>query len=148
MRPSAYLREQLALAERAARALAGSCARLAGREPPGEEPGEDELVEWEALTARYARLVDLLTQRVFRAIDADELVDEGSLIDRLNRAEQRGLIDSAERWRELRLLRNQIAHDYVLESLERLFAEVRAAAPETIAALERVRDYLEQRLSH
>jgi len=36
-----------------------------------------------------------LTQKLFRAIDALELTDEGSLIDRFNRMEKRGLVKGA-----------------------------------------------------
>ena len=85
----------------------------------------------EALTSRFARLNDFLLQRVFRTLDQIELADEAAL-DRLQRAEARGLISSAERWRELRLLRNAIAHDYLIESADRVLRESLTAAPELI----------------
>lgn len=53
--------------------------------------------------------------------------------------EKRGVIPSTERWRELRDLRNAIAHDYVLESVDRVLADALTAAPEllaTVAALD------------
>lgn len=78
----------------------------------------------EALTARFARLVDNLTQKLFRAIDAIELIDEGSLLDRFNRMEKRGIVPSVEQLIEIRQLRNQIAHDYALEDLIPLYQSV------------------------
>ena len=78
----------------------------------------------EALTARFARLNDTLTQKLFRAIDALELTDEGSLIDRFNRMEKRGIVISANELIEMRKLRNQIAHEYVIEDLMPLYGNV------------------------
>ena len=82
-------------------------------------------------------------QRVFRTLDQIELADEGSVLDRLQRAEARGLITTAERWRELRLLRNAIAHDYLIESADRVLTEALAAAPELTDAVQRVVRYVE-----
>ncbi len=76
----------------------------------------------EALTARFARLTDILTQKVLRAVDALELVDEGSLLDRFNRVEKRG-IARAEELVRMRQLRNRIAHDYALSDLIQLHQE-------------------------
>ena len=95
----------------------------------------------EALTSRFARLNDFLLQRVFRTLDQIELADEAAL-DRLQRAEARGLISSAERWRELRLLRNAIAHDYLIESVDRVLRESLIAAPELIETAECVGRYV------
>jgi len=96
----------------------------------------------EALTSRFARLNDFLLQRVFRTLDQIELADEGTALDRLQRAEARGLISSAERWRELRLLRNAIAHDYLIESADRVLRESLTAAPELIETAECIGRYV------
>ena len=79
---------------------------------------------------RFARRNDFLLQRVFRTLDQIELADEAAL-DRLQRAEARGLISSAERWRELRLLRNAIAHDYLIESADRVNSRIADRSPRT-----------------
>ena len=96
----------------------------------------------ETLAFRFARRNDFLLQRVFRTLDQIELADEGTALDRLQRAEARGLISSAERWRELRLLRNAIAHDYLIESADRVLRESLAAAPELTETAERVGSYV------
>jgi uncharacterized protein YutE (UPF0331/DUF86 family) len=70
------------------------------------------------------------------------LADDGTALDRLQRAEKRGLISSAERWRELRLLRNAIAHDYLIESADSVLRESLAAAPELIETAQRVGHYV------
>jgi hypothetical protein len=66
----------------------------------------------EAFAARFARLSDIFTQKFLRIIDELELVFDGSNIDRLNRAEKRGLIDSTETFMSIRELRNDISHEY------------------------------------
>ena len=66
----------------------------------------------EAFAARFAKLSDIFTQKFLRIIDELELVFDGSNIDRLNRAEKRGLIDSTETFMSIRELRNDISHEY------------------------------------
>ncbi len=84
----------------------------------------------EALTSRFARLSDLLLQKLFRAIDRVEFEEGGTLLDALNRAEKRGIIDSVESVRELRELRNTIAHEYAVSNLTQLFQDVLESAPQ------------------
>jgi len=95
-----------------------------------------------ALTARFARLNDFLVQRVLRTLDQIELMDEGTPLDRLQRAEARGLITTVDRWRELRLLRHAIAHDNLIESADRVLAESLVAAPELLETVSRILRYV------
>lgn len=137
------LREQLALMQAAAQVLEESRERVAvlGNRLGGAlTVGERESCE--ALTARFARLNDFLVQRLFRTLDQIELLDEGTPLDRLHRAEARGLIASVDRWRELRLLRNAIAHDYLIESADRVLAESLTAAPELLDTASRILRYV------
>ena len=69
------------------------------------------------MTSRFARLSDIIIQKLLRGLDRYELEPSGSTIDVINRAERRGLIDSAGCWRDLRELRNEIAHEYVADGL-------------------------------
>ena len=96
----------------------------------------------EALTSRFARLCDLITQRLFRTLDQVELADEGTVLDRLMRAEKRGIIESANEWRELRELRNDIAHDYLIEFSDRVLAEAHRRAPVLLAAVQKITEYV------
>lgn len=138
------LREQLTLLQAAAQVLEesrGRVASLANR--LGGELTVGERESCEALTSRFARLDDFLVQRVFRTLDQIELIDEGTPLDRLQRAEARGLISSAERWRELRMLRNAIALDYLIESADRVLGESLAAAPELLDTTDRILRYVD-----
>lgn len=96
---------------------------------------EDYLIEFEALTGRFARWVDMLIHKFFRAIDTVELVDTGTLIDVINRAEKRGLIDSAMEMRSLKDLRNDIAHEYLTEKLTLLQTEVYQSVPKLLSMI-------------
>lgn len=105
-----------------------------------QELKPEQLEVWEALGARFARMADMSVQKLFRAVDAMELVDEGSMIDRLNRMEKRGVIAKTEEWVEIRQIRNQIAHDYVLKDLLSLYHSVYRQCPllfQTMANLEK-----------
>lgn len=130
----------------AAQVLEESRSRVAAL---GDRLGEDlsvgERESCEALTARFARLNDFLVQRVLRTLDQIELMDEGTPLDRLQRAEARGLIVSVDRWRELRLLRNAIAHDYLIERADRVLAESLAAAPELLDTASRILRYVNEK---
>jgi len=83
-----------------------------------------ELTEFEALTARFSRLSDLLIQKVFRSLDEFELLEPGSIRDRINRSEKRGITSNSDDLIRIRTLRNEIAHEYLPEILRDLFSEV------------------------
>lgn len=137
------LRAQLALMQAAAEVLEESRSRVAAIEHRlGGELTVGERESCEALTSRFARLNDFLMQRVFRTLGQIELLDAGTPLDRLQRAEARQLIPSADRWRELRMLRNAIAHDYLIESADRVLLDALASAPELMEATRRVLDYV------
>lgn len=105
---------------------------------------EDHLIEFEALTGRFSRLVDLLINKFFRALDAVELIDGGTLIDTINRAEKRELIDSALELRALKDLRNEIAHEYLAEKLTMLHEEVYQSVPKLLAMVMHSIEYAQQ----
>ena len=81
----------------------------------------DELDRFESLTSRFARLSDLLIQTIFRLIDKIDLELEGTTRDRINRAERKELIKSADDFIKIRILRNEIAHEYVPDDIQKLF---------------------------
>lgn len=103
-----------------------------------------ELESLEALTARFSRLSDFLIQKIFRLIDTLELVDEGTLIDRINRAEKRDLITTAKQFTELRLLRNTIVHEYEPDEYTRIFKDVLQLTPILLDSAERVQHYCQK----
>ena len=99
----------------------------------------------ENLTSRYARTIDLIISKVFRSIDAVELEDSGTVIDIVNRAEKRGLIESAYKIRELKDLRNEIAHEYEMDDLQNTFARTRDKVPLIMDIALKISDYCTQK---
>jgi uncharacterized protein YutE (UPF0331/DUF86 family) len=105
---------------------------------------EDEFDDFENLASRFARMLDVILNKVFRSIDAIELEDGGTLLDVVNRAEKRGIVDSAERVRDLKDLRNDIVHEYETDDLRSLFQQTLDATPPLFAIAEKVERYCER----
>ncbi|MBC7720981.1 MAG: hypothetical protein H7068_03105, partial [Pedobacter sp.] len=80
-----------------------------------------ELEKWEAFTARYARLSDIITQKVMNTILLVETGSTGSLLDKANFTEKLGWVIKAEDFRQLRFLRNYIAHEYLKQNTNEIF---------------------------
>ncbi|MGO8693162.1 MAG: hypothetical protein ACLQMF_05755 [Rectinemataceae bacterium] len=109
-----------------------------------EAYADDEFDAFENLTSRYSRAVDLIVNKTLRSIDAVEFLDTGSVIDTANRAEKRGIIDSVGRLRDLKDLRNEIAHEYETEDLRGLFGAVLSAVPQIFETVDRIATYCER----
>ncbi len=102
---------------------------------------EDDLEKIEAYTGRFARVVDLLTNKVLRALFAHELERAETVLDRFNLAEKRGFVASAGELRTLKEHRNIIAHDYAGTKMESIFAFCRTTQDQLDAICNRVADY-------
>ena len=92
---------------------------------PGEDYSEADLEKMEAFTARFARLLDIYTQKILKTTDILEGYGDGTLRDVLGRCEKAGIIDDAIAVLKWRILRNEIAHDYIPSEQRRIFFEVR-----------------------
>jgi uncharacterized protein YutE (UPF0331/DUF86 family) len=121
----------------------GICAAIGIK----KEYAPEEYDAFETLTSRYARAIDLIIRKVLRSIDLVEFEEPGTLIDTVNRAEKRSLIDSAADLRLLADLRNEIAHDYIKAELVHAFARTLQFAPRVIALADRIRSYTGKNLT-
>lgn len=110
--------------------------------PPFENLKPEDCDQLEALAGRFARLVDLFLQKLMRALDRFELEETGSLLDTANRAVKRGLVGDVEILRELKDLRNEVAHEYLVDDLEALYEEIYKATPILFMILDRLEAYL------
>jgi 2-oxo-4-hydroxy-4-carboxy--5-ureidoimidazoline (OHCU) decarboxylase len=105
----ALLQEEMARPQAAADYLAYSmtrCQDLIGR----HELSMEEMERLESLTSRFARLADLLIQRIFRLIDDIELTGASTVLDRIYRTEKRGF-GAASDIIKICELRNIIAYE-------------------------------------
>ncbi len=100
-----------------------------------------QLREFEALTARFARLSDLLLQKVLRYIGTVEANDAGTIIDIMNRAEKQAIAESASDLSEIRELRNEIAQEYATRDIEEVAIDVLRWAPTLLAITDRAIQY-------
>jgi hypothetical protein len=137
------LKEELELMEKGADILDYSYQRC---EKIGVKDGYDydELERFEALTSRFARLSDILIQKVFRLIDKIDLESEGTVRDRINRAEKKELIETADDFVKIRIVRNQIAHEYIPEEIYEIFKKVLKYTPKLLDSVNRVKNYTEK----
>ena len=131
----------------ARRHLDFSAARVTGLPDDLRGISEAELESAEAFTSRFARVVDLLINKVLRNLDRVELKPHGTLLDVVNGAEQRGLVESAGALRELKAVRNEVAHDYAASRLPEIFAYCRSRKAGLDAMCVRTEAYLEFRSS-
>ncbi|MDQ1354415.1 MAG: hypothetical protein QG657_4724 [Acidobacteriota bacterium] len=134
------LREELQLLDKAAEILKysyGVCGKIGIK----EEYSFEELDKFESFTGRFARLSDLLIQKIFRLIDDIELESSGTIRDRINRAEKKELIESADVFIEIRVVRNQVAHEYIQDEIQEQFEKVLEYAPHLLDSVKRVKKY-------
>jgi uncharacterized protein YutE (UPF0331/DUF86 family) len=106
-----------------------------------EAASPDELESVEAFTSRFARTVDLLVNKLLRCLDRVELLSPGTLLDTVNRAEQRGFVERAALLREMKDVRNIIARDYAGAQLAEVLRYCRDHKPVLDAICERVEAY-------
>jgi oligoribonuclease NrnB/cAMP/cGMP phosphodiesterase (DHH superfamily) len=95
----------------------------------------------EALTSRFARVSDILIQKVYRSIDKVELEEGGSLLDILNRSHKRNLFESIDTIREIRELRNEIAHDYSSSHISERLSDILTKTPALIDFTKKANQY-------
>ncbi len=85
---------------------------------------EPELEAFETLCNRFGRAVDMIIMKVLRNIDFVEFEETGTLLDVVNRAEKRGLVENVDLLRAMKDLRNELVHEYLEEDYMKKFEEV------------------------
>jgi len=102
---------------------------------------DDDRETFEALTSRYGRALDFLTQKLLRTIDRIELSDDGSVLDRINRFKKRNILRDEVNYASLKDLRNQIVHEYIIDETDRVVIEVLQFAPLLEEMLAKAKEY-------
>lgn len=75
---------------------------------------QEHLLLIELLTSRFAKLQDLIGQKIFDEflILKSEKIDGLTMIDKLHKLERIGVIPDTQIWQEMRYARNHISHEY------------------------------------
>lgn len=104
---------------------------------------DDELETLESLTARFARLSDIIIKKIFRIIEKIDLDSPSTIRDSILLAEKKGLIKSADIFIRIRELRNLTAHDYEEneEALLPHFKEIIYLTPYLFDSFDRIKTY-------
>jgi uncharacterized protein YutE (UPF0331/DUF86 family) len=108
---------------------------------PKEKYSLEEFDKLENLSSRYARTTDLLVSKVLRSIDIVESEDIGTIIDIMNRAEKRGIVESAELLHTIKDLRNNIVHEYKISEITLFFADVIKYSPVLLEIIKKTNEY-------
>lgn len=107
---------------------------------------DDELVEVEAYTARFARLADVFLHISLKLIDKVDIENEGTVRDRLNRADKKRIIETLDGQIEIRKLRNKLAHEYITLSTSAFLESANILTPVLIKdvanAIQHLQNYL------
>jgi len=107
----------------------------------------EELESFEALTSRFARLADILTQKVFKSIFFLLQETPSSFVDKVNLAEKLSMIKSADRLLNIREMRNEIVHEYRLDEIELIFSDVLDYTPVLLKTIKTVEEYAREKFS-
>ena len=96
---------------------------------------------FEALTSRFARTSDILTQKVFKTLFILLQENTKTIIDAANFLEKLEIVEKADDLLNIREIRNQIAHEYVESDLRDLFLDVLRYVPELKKIINNVKAY-------
>ena len=102
---------------------------------------DDKLETIEALTSRFARAADILTQRVGKSIVALTREEAPTVIDRVHLLEKIDVIESAETLITIRDIRNEIEHEYTEEGIQKIFEKCMPLVPRLLAMVDSVARY-------
>ena len=70
-----------------------------------------------------------------------DLDTPGTVRDRINRAEKKEIIENAEQFAMIRLLRNDIAHEYMPDEIAKIFEKVIILTPVLLDTVNRITEY-------
>jgi hypothetical protein len=107
-----------------------------------DEYSYEELDKFESLTSRFARISDILTQKILKSIFLLLREDAKTFIDRINKAEKLEIIASADELKTIRDLRNEIAHEYCIDNISEIFENVLNCSGGLLKIIDSVKRYI------
>lgn len=106
-----------------------------------------EQESFEALTSRFARTSDILTKKLLKTLFFLIHENPRTFLDAANLLEKIEIIENADDILNIRELRNQIAHEYVIDDLQELIADVLRFVPELERVVVNVKKYIRENLT-
>jgi len=103
---------------------------------------------FEALTSRFARTSDILTQKIFKTLFILLQENTKTIIDAANFLEKLEIVEKADDLLNIREIRNQIAHEYVESDLRDLFLDVLRYVPELNKIINNVKAYYQKTIAN
>jgi len=104
----------------------------------------EEFGKFETLCSRYSRGIDFLIRKIFRTLDEYEFENQGTLIDVVNHAHKRGLVEDIDELRVMKDVRNNIVHEYIEDELTDIFEEVLEYTSKLIHMIQNTLAYMER----
>lgn len=97
---------------------------------------------------RFSRLQDILGGKVFRGLVRATLEQAESMLDVMHKMEKYGVLDNTDDWRRIRDTRNDVTHDYALETQDVVakIQELVAFTPELLSVTDRALLYAKDKL--
>ncbi len=139
------MEEYLALLDKSVVALLYSNKKCSAiKEEPEYDLEQQE--SFEALTSRFARTSDILTQKVLKTLFILLQENTKTIIDAANFLEKLEIVENADDLLNIREIRNQIAHEYVESDIKALFHDVLRYVPLLKKIIGNVKNYYNEHL--
>jgi len=140
------LKENLSLLEQSLHSLNYSRNKCKNMNLQGDY-SEENLESLEAMTARFARTSDILTQKVFKGLFLFLQEKPLTFIDSANFLEKIGIIKNAKDVLKIRELRNEISHEYSTFNLNEIFKNTLEQINELEIIVEKTKEFLLEKLT-
>ncbi len=140
------MEEYLALLDKSVVALRYSYKKCSAIKEESEYDLEQQ-ESFEALTSRFARTSDILTQKVFKTLFILLQENTKTIIDVANFLEKLEIVEKAADLLNIREIRNQIAHEYVESDIKALFHDVLRYVPLLKKIIDNVKNYFNKHLT-
>lgn len=105
-----------------------------------------ELSDFESLSGRFARTSDILTQKVIKTMFIILQEDAKFFIDRCNLLEKFQVIEKADDLYEIRMLRNDIAHDYCRVNITSIFEPLLEYTKQLLDIIDNTKSFVNSRI--
>ncbi len=114
-----------------------------------EKPDDEDLAFLDMVAMQFAKLQDALGKKIFPLILrlTNDYEEDETFIDRLNRLERLGVINSVQHWQTLCDIRNALSHEYEndLEKLCNIFNYFIEKCDELLALWHRIQEYIKEK---